>query len=180
MLELKEIQRRRKQLNLTQTELAKLAEISQSALAKIERASINPSYAIAKKIFSVLEELEHKGAVKASDIMKKNVIFIAANERVEKAIEIMRKHNISQLPVSQSGKVVGLLSEANLLEKIGEKNLGEKKVSELMAETPPLIPENTPVKAVSELLKYNNVVLISKKAKITGIIAKADLLKVVK
>lgn len=180
MITLREIQRRRRQLNLTQAQLAKLAEISQSALAKIESGKMNPSYAIAKKIFDVLDELEQKGAMKAADIMQKPVISIGPDEKIERAIEIMREKSISQLPVMRKGIVVGLLSDVNLVGRVGEKNLSGRMISEVMGEVPPLIPENTPVKTVSELLKYSPVVLISGGPKITGIISKTDLLKMVK
>ncbi|HIK03053.1 TPA: CBS domain-containing protein [archaeon] len=180
MIELKEIQKRRKQLNLTQAQLAKIAEISQSALAKIESGKINPSYLIAKKIFDALEGLEHKGAVKAFDIMRKPFISVSGDEKIEKAVGTMRKNGISQLPVMQKGVVIGLLSESNLVERIGERNLGDRKVSDVMAEAPPIIPEGTPVGTVSELLKHNPIVLVSGGSKITGLISKTDLLKVVK
>ena len=180
MIELKEIKRRRKNLNLTQNELAKLADVSQSALAKIEAGRMNPSFEIATKIFNSLEEQEHKIATKAFDIMTKKVLTIDADAHVEKAIALMKKYGISQLPVLKKGNLVGLFSETVLLENIEKKNLGVKKVAEVMADAPPQIPETTPVKSISELLKHSPIVLVLKQAKIQGVITKADLLKVVK
>jgi len=49
--ELSEIKARRKQLGITQEELAELAEVSQSLIAKIENSSIIPTYDRVKRIF---------------------------------------------------------------------------------------------------------------------------------
>src|SRR3989344_2649643 len=103
MIELKEIQRRRRNLNLTQSKLAKLSGISQSALAKIESGRMNPSFEIAKRIFDTLEQLEHTEAVKAVDIMTKRLFTVDINDRVEEAISLLKRHNISQLPVLKKG-----------------------------------------------------------------------------
>ena len=180
MIELKEIQRRRRYLNLTQSELARLSGISQSALAKIESGRMSPSYEIAKKIFDSLEQMEHREAVKASDIMTRRIITIDANEKVETAIELLKKHGISQIPVVLRRAIIGLFSEATLLERVGEKNLAHKKVSDVMGESPPQVSETTPVKSISELLRFCPIVVITKNGSPTGVIAKADLLKVVK
>ncbi len=180
MIELKEIQRRRKQLNLKQTELAKLAGISQSALAKIESGRMNPSFEIAKKIFDTLDQLEQKESVKASDIMTTHLITIDCEQRVESAVGLLKKHSISQLPVVCKGSIIGVFSETNLLDHIGEKNLAHLKVKDVLGEAPPQVPEHTPIKSVSELLKFSPMIIVTKKGSPVGVVSKADLLKVVK
>ena len=180
MIRLIGISKRRKQLNLTQAELAKQAGVSQSVVAKIEAGAINPSYEVATKIFTVLDDLEHKGSLKAGDIMAKQVIFIKADDKIESAIAAMKKNSISQIPVLRRGIVIGVFSDTSLLDHLGEPDLADRKVSEMMGDAPPMIPASTPVRTVSELLKHNSVVLVSEKARISGIISKTDLMKVVK
>ena len=48
---LNEISKKRKILGLTQSELAKLAGVSQSLIAKLESGKIEPSYTKVKTIF---------------------------------------------------------------------------------------------------------------------------------
>ena len=48
------IKSRRKQLGITQSHLAELADISPNTLSKIERGQINPSLDILNKILDVL------------------------------------------------------------------------------------------------------------------------------
>ena len=64
---LKDIAKRRRQLCLKQTELAKAAGVSQSLIAKLEAGTIDSSYTKVKAIFDVLEHLEFKTKVQAED-----------------------------------------------------------------------------------------------------------------
>lgn len=60
---LDEIAKRRKLLGLTQKQLAKIAGVSQSFIAKIESGKIDPSYSKAKAIFDTLEKNGGSGKI---------------------------------------------------------------------------------------------------------------------
>ncbi|MBI2647565.1 helix-turn-helix domain-containing protein, partial [Candidatus Woesearchaeota archaeon] len=62
--ELVEVKKIRKKLELTQTQLANRAGVSQSLIAKVESGRIDPTYSKTKKIFSALSELEKKEEIK--------------------------------------------------------------------------------------------------------------------
>src|SRR5690242_5918556 len=56
--------------------------------------------------------------MKASEIMTKRVISIAPDASIVQAIRMMLKNRISGLPVvSRSGKLVGIISEGDLLHR---------------------------------------------------------------
>ena len=84
LYDLKGIKQMRRNLDLTQTELAKLADVSQSLIAKIERGKIEPSYAIARKIFAVLEEqISHKQKnIIGKNICSKELVSIKSNDSI--------------------------------------------------------------------------------------------------
>ena len=67
--ELEDIAKRRRQLGLKQSELAKAAGVSQSLIAKLEAGTIDSSYTKVKTIFDVLERLEFKTKVQAEKIL---------------------------------------------------------------------------------------------------------------
>ncbi len=51
----------------------------------------------------------------AKDVMKRNVITIDANEKIEKAAEIMVKKRIKKLPVVEKNKLVGIISASDII-----------------------------------------------------------------
>jgi len=94
--ELEEIKKIRKSLGLTQTELAKQANVSQSIIAKIESGKIDPTLSKAKKIFDALSFFEKKHEIKAEEIMNRKIISIKPDEGIKDAVTKMKKYNISE------------------------------------------------------------------------------------
>lgn len=179
-----EVKIRRLKLDLTQTDLAKKAGVGQSIVAKIEKGRVDASYSHLKMIFDCLEELESKTDATANMVMNEKIFLVSRHDRVSRAIELMRKHGFSQLPVFEGKHPVGSISEKSIIEKfssgLNAKHLGTLECGEIMDESFPIVPENTPLPAVSELLKHHFAVLVRRKEAVVGIITKADLLKTIR
>ncbi len=180
--ELEEIKKIRKRFGLTQFELAKKALVSQSLIAKIESRRIDPTFTKVKKIFDVLDELKNKNELKAEDIMTKKVIYVNADDNITSAINKMRKHEISQLPVFNKNNVVGLVSESTILDSISS-NKPEKtamlRIKDIMQDCPPIVSRKTSTSIISNLLKYYPIVLVAEEGKPTGVITKSDMLRTI-
>jgi len=180
---LDEIAKRRKMLGLTQGQLAKIAGVSQSFIAKIESGKIDPSYSKVKAIFDVLERLESRENYTAKAIFHEGVIGVQKGEKVSRAVDLMMQHGFSQLPVFDGEKCVGCISEKTILSQVTVakdlSKLSQKNVEEIMEEAPPQIDENAPIPLISNLLHFYPAVLVTRKGKIVGIITKADLFKVI-
>ncbi len=181
MTDIEAIKRRRMTLGLTQKKLAMISGVSQSFIAKMESGKIDPAYSKVVNIIGCLDGLENKSQLKAKDIMTRNIVNVKARDRVEAALKIMRQRGISQLPVFNGKHLVGSFSERTLLDRIsrGEdlKKLSETKIEEVMDDVFPRVDEESPINTISELLKANQAVLITKKMDVVGIITKADVLK---
>jgi predicted transcriptional regulator len=174
---LSEIKAMRRNLGLTQSELAKLSGVSQSLIARIESGRVDPTYSKVGNIFDALEKIEMPNELTASNLMKRHVISVSSNESVIKAAGIMKKYNISQLPVIDKSSVVGLINERDIFHSVSEK---PRTVKDIMEDAPPIISTNTPLDVVTHLLDYNYAVLVSDNGKIKGIVTRANLLKLVK
>jgi predicted transcriptional regulator len=173
--DIKDIKRIRMQLGLTQSELSKKANVSQSLIAKVESGLIDPSYSNIKKIFDTLDALRSVGEPTAKDIMQKQVITLNINDAIKVAIEKMKKNAISQLPVLDNNQIVGLVTESDLLDVITSgKHLS--KVSEIMKDAPPIVAENAKAKVLLHLLKFYSLLIVVDKGKFKGVITKADIL----
>lgn len=165
----------RKQLDLTQYQFAQKIGVSQSMIAKIESGKLDPTYSYVKKIEDAVNSLTQNKEKEAKEIMIKNIIKTKPEDKASEIIKLMNKHNISQLPVLQNGKAVGLVTESSILKKNLE-DIKSMKTKDLMAEAPPIISEDTKISVITSLLKYYPIVLVSKKGKLEGLITKSDLL----
>jgi predicted transcriptional regulator len=175
--ELIEIKQLRKKHGLTQSQLAKLARVSQSLIAKIESGNIDPTYSNVKRILEALHGIDSQKEPKAENLITKHIIGLGKNQAVIEAIKTMKSHQISQLPVLDGNAIVGLVSETTIIENMVQgKNPNVLTVSEIMEEAPPIIVKTTPVSAVTELLRYFPLVIVAEKGKPIGVITKADVL----
>ena len=172
--ELEEIKKIRKKLGLTQTELANRSGVSQSLIAKIEAGRIDPTYTKTKKIFAALSDLEKKEEIKASQLMATKIVSVAPSDSTKEAIDKMKKFQISQLPVIDNHKLVGLVSESTILESM--LNSKGNHVKDIMQESPPIISKETSIQVVSNLLRHFPMVVVSEEGKLVGLITKSDLL----
>ena len=172
--ELAEIKKIRKSLGLTQTDLAKRANVSQSLIAKIESEKIDPTFTKTKKIFETLNDLENKEEMKADELMNKKIISVSPKDSIKDSVTKMKKFGISQMPVIEDHNIIGLVSESSLLNAFMSNK--SKKIMDIMEETPPMISKTASVRVVSNLLKHYPVVLVSDSGKLIGLITKSDLL----
>jgi predicted transcriptional regulator len=179
---LEEIPKKRRMLGLTQKELARLAGVSQSLIAKLESGKIDSSYTKAKAIFDALKGMEVKKEVPVGEILHSEVVCIQKDEKVSKAARLMRDYDYSQLPVLDGERVVGSISEKTILGQIlaGKElsQVSELPVEEVMEEAFPQVGEDAPLSLISSVLQVYPAVLVSRKGKIVGIVTKADLLKI--
>lgn len=181
---LDEIARRRRLLAMSQKQLANLAGVSQSMIAKIESKNISPSYLKTKAIFDTLESLERRNETKAKDICHGKVVSVQAHEPISRAVHLMRETGFSQLPVFSEGQVVGSITEKTILQKLVSSPkpdlVSRREIETVMDNAFPTVNEFTPVSIVSALLQYEPAVLVSRRGRLLGIVTKADLLKVIK
>ncbi len=182
-LDLKEIRRLRLRVGMTQAELARLAGVSQSLIARIEAGNVDPRVSTLNKILKVLREAKAPKIV-AKDIMASPVIYVTPNEPVEKAARLMEENDISQLPVIEKEMPVGSISESCVLREIasvGESSTFSKKdVREIMEEQFPVVGTSTSIDTLLNLTRNYPAVLVSEKGKISGIVTKMDIVRLIK
>jgi len=177
--EVSEVQRRRKLLGLTQTQLAKLSGVSQSLIAKIESGKIDPSYSRVKRLLETMNKMMTREEKLAKEVMVTKIFKVTEKDTVRKAINLMHKHSISQLPVFRNDVQIGSISERTLIHLASEshefKNVLKKNIGDVMDIPFPTVSQETPVRALSSLLAVFPAVIVMKRHKIAGIIARSDL-----
>lgn len=129
--------------------------------------------------FFDLEKVSLRRVLDAKPRELPELIYATPDEPTRAALEKMRQHNISQLPVLKEGKSVGSLEEGALMGKVIEDSrLIDEPVTKVMEPTFPVIPhEKTIEEARNYLARQHPAVLIEEVGRIVGIITKSDLLE---
>ena len=168
-------------IGITQKKLASLTGVSTSMINQIESGRSQPSYGTAKKIFDILGDMEGKSSShNAGDFCSRDIVKLKPINTLHDAIKKMHQLSISQIPVFEKNKVVGLVSEDGIvkhLADVGEAELKKAKLSDTMDPIPPIVDFDTPANVLVPLIRYSKCILVSKKSKIVGIITASDTLK---
>ncbi len=124
------------------------------------------------------------------------VVAVSSDETVEEAIELLREHDISQLPVVRDGttvskdgsprridvhSVVGSLQERNLLDHLFRNpDVLSAQVSTIMDGPFPLVDGNEEVERVVPMLAAGSpAVLVQREGTLLGVVTRVDILEFV-
>ncbi|MFH1328538.1 MAG: CBS domain-containing protein [Candidatus Bathyarchaeota archaeon] len=178
-----EMKKARKSVGLTQKELARRAGVSQSLIARIEAEKIDPRMSTLNKILTAITSL--RGRKTALDIMHSPVISVEVTNTVRKAVELMEKRGISQMPVLEDGSVLGSIQEATLIKTILQsrdaKDVFNSDLRSVMEESFPIINSTTSIEDVLAFFIHEKpAVLVMDHGKIIGIITKINIITSIK
>lgn len=118
-----------------------------------------------------------------SNIMSTDVIVAEAKDSVQKIALLMRKHNIRGLPVVEGKKVVGILTDRDIVSKIVAENKSARDVTAGEIMSPKIItvsPDNS-ITHVAKVMYANNVgriPVVDKKGALLGIVTETDITKI--
>ena len=113
---------------------------------------------------------------------EKSFYTVRQNDTVRFAFDLMKSHDISQLPVVDGEAIVGSLSESAVLNFLLENPLrnGDRPVADIMAEPLPVVDEYLPFSQLRNYIsKQIPAVLARDKAGIYHIITQYDMIQTV-
>ncbi|MEM7825359.1 MAG: CBS domain-containing protein [Candidatus Aenigmatarchaeota archaeon] len=129
--------------------------------------------------------------LKVKDVMSKKIITISPEQTIAELVKILIESKISGMPVVKEGKIVGIITEADILDFVGKKNLlaidgnvlkekGMTKVKEIMKRVVIVANEEDGLdRAVllMTLYKVRRLPVVDKKNNIVGIISRDDIIR---
>lgn len=184
---IEELRKMRKNLGISQKELANISGVSQSYIARLEKGSLNPTYDKVRRIFEYLNKSGQRAGnidLTSESIMSTKVIVCLPTDSVISALNLMREKGYSQLPVvGNDKKVIGTITETDvnelLIKGASIDSLRGFNVKKVMGPTLPQVDKTSPISMIYPILKFSNAVLIVESGDLKGIITKADILKAV-
>ena len=127
--------------------------------------------------------LEQPLSVPASEVVESKrhraggLLSIPLATAIQDAVNLMRKHAISQIPVIESDGVVGSISEARILDiLVSDPAACTKPVAEYMEPPFPLLPADASINLVAEHIKSDTTAVLIQRGKSFDIITKSDLI----
>ena len=118
----------------------------------------------------------------ASDLIKdreeRPLVTVKTEEPVSHAIERMRKHQISQMPVVDSEGFVGSVDESIMFSAfLDDKHLGATPIKEIMQKPYPVVEDSISLDELAKLIKNgNSAVLVKNKSNEYQIVTKYDII----
>lgn len=125
------------------------------------------------------------GKPTAMDLVKNHkhqkLLTVDANDFVQDAINLLNKYNISQIPVTENGNIVGSINDSYLFTRLLEDSeIKNKQVKLFMQAAFPIVGEKTSMEDVSKLItKDNSAVLLRDMGGNMHIITKHDIIEAV-
>jgi CBS-domain-containing membrane protein len=140
-------------------------------------------------------------ALRASDVMSREVVTVTAETPVRKVVELMVGQSWRAIPVVESGHPIGIITNSDLLERgglsvrvdllplLGSPELkaeldrlskGAKSAGEVMTHYPVIIGEELPLTQAAELMalrRLKRLPVVDERGMLVGMLSRLDVLR---
>ena len=130
-------------------------------------------------------------SMKLATLATRDVLHVAPDDSLDKAIGLMEEHNIHHLPVVATGVVVGMVSDRDILLAVGwqltadrrvegarSAIIGPRRVSDVMSKPVVSLPPHISIPEAARLMIERRIsaVVLVEHDRLAGIITRIDLL----
>jgi cystathionine beta-synthase len=106
-----------------------------------------------------------------------DIVTVTSDDNLITTYKRMRMFDVSQLPVMDNGKVVGLIDESDILLGIyGHKENFNKKVAEVMVTDLDIVPPSADIDSILPLFKQDKIAIVAEGETFYGLITQIDLI----
>lgn len=123
-----------------------------------------------------------KKGLEAKDLVNNNtngkLITVESNDKIENAVKLMTKMDISQIPVTSGGRIVGSLNESLLYSKIvANPEIKNQAIETIMQPAFPFVDISAPIDSLSAMITDQNPAVLVRDFKLdkTYIITRSDI-----
>ena len=115
------------------------------------------------------------------NLMSEDLITVDKDQNLSDALKLLRKHNVSRLPVTNNKELVGIISERDIANKLGSSKYesmpaSRLHISSVMVKDVFTVPQTMQLEEVAKLMLENGIgsVPVMDDDKMVGIVSKAD------
>lgn len=104
---------------------------------------------------------------------------VTSNTTVDEIIKIMDGHEFRHLPVVDDGKLVGIISQRDIISMLGRGFANQITAAEIMTDRPYTVYESTPIEEVAYSMsenKFGCALVLDSNQKLAGIFTTTDAL----
>ncbi|MCW3086469.1 MAG: Cysteine synthase [Bacteroidetes bacterium] len=124
-----------------------------------------------------------KNGLEAKDLVNNNtngkLITVEASDTIGSAVKLMNKMNISQIPVTNGGRIVGAVNESLLYSKVvANPEIKGNLIESIMQPAFPFVDISAPIDSLSAMITDNNPAVLVRDFKLdkTYIITRYDII----
>ena len=119
--------------------------------------------------------------MKVVELMNKNVITCHPSEKLNTILNKLELFKIAGMPVVDKGRLVGMISQSDILKGIKSGSIGELSVADVMTSNVVTVPPTESAILVAKLMgeKHINRIPIVDNDKVVGIVTRGDIIKAV-
>lgn len=118
----------------------------------------------------------------AIDVMQKSIKSLPVSTHLDKVREMMKTHSIRHVPITDNKKLVGMISDRDLLKVDMSGTFAFLEAKDVMTTLIIVTTDETPLAHVARVLleeKISSIPVIDKSNHLAGIITRSDILQVV-
>jgi CBS domain-containing protein len=119
-------------------------------------------------------EALHGAVATTRDVMTSHVVSVTRQESIDEAARLLNFHDVSGLPVCDGRRVVGVVSEADLIGKSGST------VGDVMTSPAVTVSELTGLEQVAEMLtqqRIRRLPVVDANGDLVGVVSRRDVLR---
>ncbi|AKN33352.1 CBS domain-containing protein YhcV [Clostridium carboxidivorans P7] len=117
--------------------------------------------------------------MKVQDIMTKCVVSLNAEDNVERAAQLMRKHNIGAIPVCNGDKVIGIVTDRDIAIRSAAEGQNSQKqtVREIMSSNPVVGDPSMDIEDASRIMSERQIrrLPIIESNNLVGVVSLGDI-----
>ncbi len=117
--------------------------------------------------------------MKVGEWMERKLITIDRETTIQEAISLMKKHSIRHLPVTEEGRLVGLVTEGDMRQVFVASLIEELGIDDVMIKDPITVKADTEIDDAARAIHYNKIgglPVVDEDNRLLGIITVADIM----